>query len=60
MEGITIPDKVAMKGRIWHKARHWRAPLTSLSGVMTGLIVCVRASASDMRERYGGDMDESA
>lgn len=24
MEGVTIPDKVAMKGLIWHKARHRR------------------------------------
>lgn len=56
MEGVTIPDKVAMKGLIWHKARHRQAlPRGTSSGVMTGLIVWSAFLLKERERRMWGE-----
>lgn len=56
MEGVTIPDKVAMKGLIWHKSRHRRAlPRGTSSGVMTGLIVWSAFLLKERERRMWGE-----
>lgn len=56
MEGVTIPDKVAMKGLIWHKARHRQVlPRGTSSGVMTGLIVWSAFLLKERERRMWGE-----